>query len=225
MKYKNTVMGRFVDRPNRFIAHVLIDNVIETVHVKNTGRCRELLIPGVLVVLEKSDNESRKTAYDLVMVHKEGIGWVNIDSQMPNYLVNEWLQNKTEMFSDITFIKPEYKYGDSRIDFYMEGPERKVLMEVKGVTLEREGVCYFPDAPTERGIKHIHELIKAKNDGYETYLAFVIQMNGVSLVKANVGTHKAFGDALDAAIEAGVNVLMLQCFVDSDSIFIVEKNK
>lgn len=225
MKYKNTVLGRFVDRPNRFIAHVLIDNIIETVHVKNTGRCRELLIPGVLVVLEKSDNPDRKTAYDLVMVHKDGIGWVNIDSQMPNYLVNEWLRNKPENFSDIEFIKPEYKYGDSRIDFYMEGAGRKVLMEVKGVTLERDGVCYFPDAPTERGIKHIQELIKAQNSGYEAYLAFVIQMNGVSLVKANVDTHKAFGDALDSAMKAGVKVLMLPCFVDSTSIFIVEKNR
>ena len=225
MKYKNTVLGRFVDRPNRFIAHVEIDNIIETVHVKNTGRCRELLIPGVLVVLEKSDNPDRKTAYDLVMVHKDGIGWVNIDSQMPNYLVSEWLKNKPEVFEDIDFVRPEYKYGDSRIDFYMEGQSRKVLMEVKGVTLERDGVCYFPDAPTERGIKHIHELIKAQNNGYEAYLAFVIQMNGVNLVKANVGTHKAFGDALDAAIEAGVKVLMLPCFVDSTSIFIVEKNK
>lgn len=225
MKYMNTVLGRFVDRPNRFIAHVEIDNIIETVHVKNTGRCRELLIPGVLVVLEKSDNPDRKTAYDLVMVHKDGIGWVNIDSQMPNYLVNEWLKNKPEVFEDIDFVKPEYKYGDSRIDFYMEGQSRKVLMEVKGVTLEREGVCYFPDAPTERGIKHIHELIKAQNEGYEAYLAFVIQMNGVSLVKANVDTHRAFGDALDAAIEAGVKVLMLPCFVDSDEIFIVEKNR
>lgn len=225
MKYKNTVLGRFVDRPNRFIAHVEIDNIIETVHVKNTGRCRELLIPGVLVVLEKSDSPDRKTAYDLVMVHKDGIGWVNIDSQMPNYLVSEWLKNKPEVFEDIDFVKPEYKYGDSRIDFYMEGQSRKVLMEVKGVTLERDGVCYFPDAPTERGIKHIHELIKAQNNGYEAYLAFVIQMNGVNLVKANVGTHKAFGDALDAAIEAGVKVLMLPCFVDFDEIFIVEKNR
>lgn len=225
MKYKNTVLGRFVDRPNRFIAHVEIDNIIETVHVKNTGRCRELLIPGVLVVLEKSDNPDRKTAYDLVMVHKDGIGWVNIDSQMPNYLVNEWLKNKPEVFEDIDFVKPEYKYGDSRIDFYMEGAGHKVLMEVKGVTLEREGVCYFPDAPTERGIKHIHELIKAQNEGYEAYLAFVIQMNGVSLVKANVDTHRAFGDALDVAIEAGVKVLMLPCFVDFDEIFIVEKNR
>lgn len=224
MKYINTVMGRFVERPNRFIAHVEIDNRIEIVHVKNTGRCRELLIPGVLVVLEKSDNEKRKTAYDLVMVYKEGIGWVNIDSQMPNALVREWLEKKPIEFEDIELIKPEYKYGDSRIDFYLESSGRKILIEVKGVTLERDGICYFPDAPTERGIKHILELVKAKEVGYEAFLAFVIQMNGVSMVKANVETHRAFGEALEAAVNAGVNVLMLPCAVSSDEIFIVEKN-
>lgn len=224
MKYINTVMGRFVERPNRFIAHVEIDNRIEIVHVKNTGRCRELLIPGVLVVLEKSDNEKRKTAYDLVMVYKEGIGWVNIDSQMPNALVREWLEKKPIEFEDIELIKPEYKYGDSRIDFYLESSGRKILIEVKGVTLERDGICYFPDAPTERGIKHILELVKAKEAGYEAFLAFVIQMNGVSVVKANVETHRAFGEALEAAVNAGVNVLMLPCAVSSDEIFIVEKN-
>lgn len=224
MKYINTVMGRFVERPNRFIAHVEIDNRIEIVHVKNTGRCRELLIPGVLVVLEKSDNEKRKTAYDLVMVYKEGIGWVNIDSQMPNALVREWLEKKPIEFEDIELIKPEYKYGDSRIDFYLESSGRKILIEVKGVTLERDGICYFPDAPTERGIKHILELVKAKEAGYEAFLAFVIQMNGVSMVKANVETHRAFGEALAEAVNAGVNVLMLPCAVSSDEIFIVEKN-
>lgn len=225
MKYINTVMGRFVERPNRFIAHVEIDNRIEIVHVKNTGRCRELLIPGVLVVLEKSDNEKRKTAYDLVMVYKEGIGWVNIDSQMPNALVREWLEKKPIEFEDIELIKPEYKYGDSRIDFYLESSGRKILIEVKGVTLERDGICYFPDAPTERGIKHILELVKAKEAGYEAFLAFVIQMNGVSMVKANVETHRAFGEALEEAVNAGVNVLMLPCAVSSDEIFIVEKNR
>lgn len=224
MKYINTVMGRFVERPNRFIAHVEIDNRIEIVHVKNTGRCRELLIPGVLVVLEKSDNEKRKTAYDLVMVYKEGIGWVNIDSQMPNALVREWLEKKPIEFEDIELIKPEYKYGDSRIDFYLESSGRKILIEVKGVTLERDGICYFPDAPTERGIKHILELVKAKEAGYEAFLAFVIQMNGVSMVKANVETHRAFGEALAEAVNVGVNVLMLPCAVSSDEIFIVEKN-
>lgn len=218
MKYTNIQSAVFISRPNRFIAMVEIDGTIETVHVKNTGRCRELLIPGVKVMLEKSDNPTRKTLYDLVMVHKEGLGWINIDSQMPNYLVREWLVEQPEIFKDITFIRQEYTYGNSRMDFYMEGADKKVLMEVKGVTLERDGIGYFPDAPTERGVKHIRELIKAKEAGYEAYIAFVIQMNGITEVRPNIETHPEFGEALNEAKKAGVRVLFLGCQISMDEI-------
>ena len=165
MKYLKTLQAKFIDRPNRFIAHVDLNGIVETVHVKNTGRCKELLIKGVTVILEESDNESRKTKYDLIAVYKENFGLINIDSQAPNKVAKEWLESK-----DYTYIKPEYTYGNSRIDFYMEKDDRKYLMEVKGCTLERDGIGYFPDAPTERGVKHIYELIKAKEDGYEVLL-------------------------------------------------------
>lgn len=161
MKYNKTIQAKFIDRPNRFIAHVEVDGQVETVHVKNTGRCRELLLPGATVILSVADNPDRKTKYDLIAVYKEGIGLINMDSQAPNVVVGEYLAG----CNDITFIKPEYKYGDSRIDFYFEKGDMKCLMEVKGVTLERDGICYFPDAPTERGVKHIRELLKAKEEG------------------------------------------------------------
>jgi sugar fermentation stimulation protein A len=186
--------------------------------VKNTGRCRELLIPGVTVMLEKSNNPDRKTKYDLVMVYKENLGWVNIDSQMPNALVREWLESEPEEFSGLTLIKPEYTYGDSRVDFYLERGDEKILIEVKGVTLEIDGIGYFPDAPTERGVKHIRELIKAKREGYEAYIAFVIQMNGIKEVRANMNTHREFGVALEEAQKAGVKVLMLECNVSENEI-------
>ena len=218
MKYNNIYSAIFVSRPNRFIANVEIDGQIETVHVKNTGRCRELLIPGVEVMLEKSNNPARKTAYDLVMVYKDGLGWVNINSQMPNYLVKEWLTTNSQPFEDVKIIKPEYTYGNSRFDFYMESETRKVLMEVKGVTLERSGIGYFPDAPTERGVKHIKELIKAKQEGYDAYLAFVIQMNGIKEVRPNVDTHPEFGEALNEAEKAGVKVLFLLSEITRDEI-------
>lgn len=218
MKYFNIHPAIFISRPNRFIAQVEIDGTTQTVHVKNTGRCRELLIPGVKVMLEKSDNPTRKTLYDLVMVYKEGLGWVNIDSQMPNYLVKEWLMTKPEIFEDVTYIKPEYTYGNSRVDFYMERGDKKILMEVKGVTLERGGIGYFPDAPTERGVKHIRELIKARKSGYETYIAFVIQMNGIKEVRPNLETHKEFGEALQEAELAGVKILFLGCKISKDEI-------
>lgn len=220
MKYTNIYPAKFISRPNRFIANVEIDGRIETVHVKNTGRCRELLIPGVSVMLEKSNNPSRKTLYDLVMVYKEGLGWVNIDSQMPNYLVKEWLMSNPWQFRDITMIKPECSYGNSRVDFYIECQNRKILMEVKGVTLEMGGIGYFPDAPTQRGIKHINELIKATTEGYEAYLAFVIQMNGIKEVRPNINTHPEFGEAMDRAVKAGVQVLFLECEVKTDEVII-----
>ena len=208
MKYLKTLQAKFIDRPNRFIAHVDLNGNVETVHVKNTGRCKELLIKGVTVILEESDNESRKTKYDLIAVYKENFGLINIDSQAPNKVAKEWLESK-----DYTYIKPEYTYGNSRIDFYMEKDDRKYLMEVKGCTLERDGIGYFPDAPTERGVKHIYELIKAKEDGYEVSLAFVIQMEGVNEVLPNIETHPEFGVAIDDAKKAGVNIVFIKCRV------------
>lgn len=218
MKYTNVCPATFISRPNRFIATVDIEGTTETVHVKNTGRCRELLVPGVRVMLEKSSNHNRKTKYDLVMVYREGLGWVNIDSQMPNALVREWLELGPTEFSGLTLIKQEHTYGSSRFDFYMERGNEKILMEVKGVTLEIDGIGYFPDAPTERGVKHIRELVKAHKEGYESYIAFVIQMNGIREVRANVDTHKEFGEALEEAKRAGVKVIMLECSVGEDEI-------
>lgn len=218
MKYKKIVPGIFQSRPNRFIANVWIEDKLETVHVKNTGRCKELLLPGSKVILEVADQAKRKTKYDLVCVYKDGIGWVNIDSQAPNKVVKEWLEKQ-----DYTYIKPEYTYGESRIDFYMEKGNEKYLMEVKGCTLEIDKVGYFPDAPTERGVKHLKELTKAAKDGYHCMVAFVIQMEGIREVRANVNTHKAFGEAWEEAKEAGVQFLFLECKVMEDSLEIISK--
>lgn len=216
MKYKNIVSGIFIDRPNRFVAHVDIKGTVHSVHVKNTGRCKELLIPGVTVYLETSDNPARKTKYDLVAVEKAGFGLINIDSQAPNAVVKEWLQSQ-----DYDYIKPEYTYGNSRIDFYMEKGDDKFLMEVKGCTLEIDGMGYFPDAPTERGVKHLHELAAARSAGFNCILAFVIQMEGITEVRPNITTHPEFGQALDEAKAAGVEVLFLQCRVKKDSLEII----
>ena len=226
MKYKNVTRGFFIDRPNRFIAHVEIEGKIETVHVKNTGRCRELLLPGTPVILDISDNPARKTKYDLVVVEKKGIGLVNIDSQAPNKVVKEWLEKAPELFPEITCLKPEYKYGNSRIDFYFEHQGRKVLMEVKGVTLEKDGICYFPDAPTERGVKHVKELTGALEEGYECYVAFVLQMAQITEVYPYDEMHPEFGQALRAAEKAGVSILALGCEVGENSMLIdrVSKN-
>ena len=213
MKCRNTKTAPFGSRPNRFTAIVELDGQKETVHVKNTGRCRELLLPGAEVVLEKSDNPNRKTKYDLISVRKENIGCVNIDSQVTNKVMAEWLKTQ-----DYTLIRPEYTYGDSRIDFYMEKGEERYLMEVKGCTLEIDGIGYFPDAPTERGIKHLKELAKAVGKGYHAILAFVIQMNGITEVRPNMATHPAFGKALEEAKEAGVEVLFLPCRVTENTL-------
>ena len=220
MQYHKTIRAIFHSRPNRFIAKVFVDGVLETVHVKNTGRCKELLVPGATVVLEVSDNPARKTKYDLIAVYKDGLGLVNMDSQAPNKVVGEWLR-ESDYFTDLTFVKPEYTYGASRVDFYFEYAGKKVLMEVKGCTLEREGIGYFPDAPTDRGVKHLNELAAAVADGYEAYLAFVIQMPGIETVLPNVETHKEFGEALERAVEAGVKVLYLQCEIGEDYLRIV----
>lgn len=211
MKYYNMVRGKFVRRLNRFVAEVYIGEQMETVHVKNTGRCRELLLPEAEVMLELSDNPKRKTRYDLVSVYKDQLGWVNIDSQACNRVVDEWLLKQ-----QYSYIKPEYKYGDSRIDFYFEQGNEKFLMEVKGCTLEINGVGYFPDAPTERGIKHLRELAGAVSAGYNSILAFVIPMEGVTEVRPNMETHPAFGEALQEARKAGVEIWFFPCRVWED---------
>ena len=211
MKYENITEGRFLDRPNRFIAHVEIAGKTETVHVKNTGRCRELLLPGAAVRLEESDNPARKTRYDLVAVYKDRIGWINIDSQAPNKVVKEWLETL-----GLDRVSPEYTYGNSRIDFYMEKGDCRILMEVKGCTLEIDGIGYFPDAPTERGVKHLRELAAARQAGYECVVAFVIQMEGITEVRPYVEMQPEFGTALAEAEAAGVKVLFLPCEVGRD---------
>ena len=222
MKYPNIQKASFINRPNRFIAVVEIDGHKETVHVKNTGRCRELLVPGCEVWLTAPGNPDRKTKYDLVAVRKSNGILFNIDSQAPNKVVKEWLEKK-----DYSFVKPEFTYGDSRIDFYMEKsklnsstslePER-FLMEVKGCTLEIDGIGYFPDAPTERGVKHIRELIKAKKEGYSAAIAFVIQMEGVREVLPNIEMHPEFGTAMEDAKKAGVKIIYYMCRVEPDEL-------
>ena len=208
MMYRKTIEARFISRPNRFVAQVEVDGKIETVHVKNTGRCKELLLHGSRVILSEADNPSRKTRYDLIAVEKAGLGLVNIDSQAPNKVIAEWLAGR-----GYDLVQPEYTYGKSRIDFYMERGEQKYLLEVKGCTLECDGIGYFPDAPTERGVKHIHELIRARREGYWCGIAFVIQMPKVTEVRPNVETHPEFGVAWQEAVEAGVRILFLGCEV------------
>ena len=199
MKYKTIVPGTFLTRENRFVARVDMDGHIETVHVKNTGRCRELLREGAAIYLSESDNPARKTRYDLVSVVKESTGVLfNIDSQAPNKVVAEWLRKQ-----DYDVIIPEYAYGSSRIDFYMEKGNEKYLLEVKGCTLEKDGIGYFPDAPTVRGTKHLRELIRAAGEGYHAMVAFVIQMEGVSRVLPNTETDPLFAEALHDAKKAG----------------------
>ena len=194
MMYPNTVKGKFLDRPNRFVAHVELNGGTETVHVKNTGRCRELLLPGVPVVLARADNPNRKTQYDLIAVRKNGLGWVNMDSQAPNAVVLEWLKKQ-----EFDRIRPETVYGDSRIDFYMEKGRRKYLLEVKGCTLEIGGVGYFPDAPTERGRKHLLELAQARSAGYAAAVLFLVQRDDALCFSPNRETDPAFADALAEA--------------------------
>ncbi len=221
MKYNNIIAGRFVSRPNRFIALVEIGGQVETVHVKNTGRCKELLLPGSKVYLCRSDNPARKTRYDLVAVEKEtpqGTQIVNIDSQAPNAAAKEWLCGG--IFDENAILRSEVAFGSSRFDFCIEKGEKTSYLEVKGVTLEEDGIALFPDAPTERGVKHINELIECIKFGYEAYILFVIQMKGVVLLRPNDTTHRAFGDALRRAAAAGVKVLASDCIVTPDSMVI-----
>ena len=216
MKYERIETGKFIERPNRFIAYVEIAGQKETVHVKNTGRCAELLQPGATVYVQKADNPERKTQWDLIGV-KKGKRMINIDSQIPNKVVEEWIR-KENLFPHATLIRPETTYKQSRFDLYVEEGERKIFIEVKGVTLEIDGVVKFPDAPTERGVKHIKELCEALEDGYEAYVFFVIQMKGVKYFTPNMVTHAAFGDALRNAQEQGVRILAYDCKVGKDSI-------
>lgn len=213
MRYENIVKGRFLARPNRFVAHVEIDGREEICHVKNTGRCRELLVRGYTVYLDKAKNPDRKTKYDLVAVEK-GRRLVNMDSYAPNIAAREFLP---KIFQNCT-ITPEYTYGNSRFDFYIEGTDRKILLEVKGVTLENDGVVMFPDAPTERGLKHVNELISCMENGYEAYLLFVVQMDKVKYFTPNYGTHPEFGEALKKASQKGVKLLAYDCAVTPDGM-------
>lgn len=275
MKYQNIREGHFISRPNRFIAKIDIDGQEEVVHVKNTGRCAELLVPGAKVYVQdsqpkaselvladgrtsdseqlqkemqvdvsaKSTNKgkTRKTRWDLIAVRK-GDRLINMDSQVPNKIVKEWLEqgrfvqgslrknsseednserenwNLSNLVGEITKIQPEYTYGQSRIDLYVEAGERKILIEVKGVTLEENGIVRFPDAPSERAVKHVHELKEAIKEGYECYVFFVIQMSGVRYFTPNMDTHPEFGEALQEATEAGVHVVAYDCLVGEDEI-------
>ena len=219
MKYKNTVVGEFISRPNRFIANVMIDGEEHVCHVKNTGRCRELLVPGCKVILEKSDNPSRRTAYDLVAVYKNEM-LINMDSQAPNKVLGEWVAGGG-FSDDVTLIKPECTYKNSRFDFYIEVDGKGIFAEVKGVTLEENGVVLFPDAPTERGVKHIRELIDAAENGYETYIFFVIQMEKCLYFVPNEKMHPDFAEALRLAQSKGVNIRALNCRVSENELSII----
>ena len=221
MRYKETEKAVFLKRPNRFIAEVEIQGKRETVHVKNTGRCKELLIPGAEVILEKSGNPNRKTKYDLICVNKQG-RLVNMDSQIPNKAAEEWIK-KGGLFPEEVTIRPEKKYGNSRFDLYVESPVRRAFVEVKGVTLEENNIVRFPDAPTVRGIKHVEELIHCMEEGYEAYLLLVIQMKGVKKFMPNWDTQPEFGQALIKAEKAGVKILARDCLVTEDTIEIQEE--
>ncbi len=218
MKYENIHEGIFITRPNRFIAHVEMGDQIEICHVKNTGRCKELLLPGARVFVSRSNNPLRITKFDLVAVYK-GERLINMDSQAPNKVFLEYLRSGWYI-SGITYMRSEAKYGGSRVDFYVEAGPRKIFIEVKGVTLEENGVAMFPDAPTERGV--LNELAACMQDGYEAQVVFVIQMRGVAYFTPNNRTHAAFGEALAAAAAAGVKAVALDCDVKPDCLNIRE---
>ena len=221
MHYENMEPAVFISRPNRFVAYVEQAGKQEICHVKNTGRCRELLIPGAELYVQRSDNPARKTDLDLISV-KKGAQWVNMDSQAPNKAVAEWLKNGGFGTKEI-LVRPEYKYENSRFDFYLETEGRKAFMEVQGVTLEEDGTARFPDAPTERGVKHIRELMRCLDDGYEAYILFVIQMKGVHAFEPNDRTHPAFGETLREAAGKGVRILAYDCLVKPDEMTIDQR--
>jgi len=221
MKYKNILQGAFIERPNRFIAKVLVNGAEETVHVKNTGRCRELLVKGCTVYLAEADNPARKTRFDLVAVEKVRengeIVLINMDSQLPNTAVYEWI-SRSGIFSADAEIRREVTHGDSRFDLFVRDSGRQTFIEVKGVTLESNGVAMFPDAPTERGAKHLRGLADAVAEGYEAYVVFVIQLNEVHAFEPNGTTDPHFADELSKAVSRGVNVIAVNCRVTPDSI-------
>lgn len=223
MRYKNIVKGEFISRPNRFIANVKIDGEIYKCHVKNTGRCRELLVPGCEVWLEHCKSENRKTEYSLITVNKNG-KLINMDSQAPNNAAEEWIKGGG-LIPDIQLLKREQKWGDSRFDFYFETENEKAYAEVKGVTLEENGVVMFPDAPTGRGVKHVKELCRLKEEGFGAYLIFVIQMKNVKYFTPNIKTHKEFAEALCQAEKAGVSIVAADCFVTPDTMEIRDRVK
>ncbi len=216
MKYENIRRAKFISRTNRFIANIEIDGKNEICHIKNTGRCKELLTHNADIFVQEFDSKIRKTKYDLISVYK-GERLINMDSQVPNKVFNEWVL-KSSMFENIKLIKAEQKYNNSRFDFYIEADAKKIFVEVKGVTLEEGGVVMFPDAPTERGLKHLNELSHCIDEGYEAYLVFIVQMKNVEYFTPNVKTHKEFADALIKSNLKGVNIIALDCEVKEDSI-------
>ena len=219
MKYNNIYKGKFIERPNRFIAICEINGANEICHVKNTGRCRELLVKGTVVYLEKSSNPNRKTQYDLVSVEKNG-KLINIDSQIPNFVVAESIN---KIFKDVISVNQEYKYGNSRFDIYVETKTERIFVEVKGVTLENDGVVRFPDAPTERGVKHLKELQKAVVEGYRACVVFLVQMRGVKYFEPNIETHLAFANELKKASENGVETFVYDSIVTPEEIIMNNK--
>ena len=217
MKYENIVKAAFLERRNRFVAQIRLNGRTESVHVKNTGRLAELLTPGAEVWLTAPGTPARKTRFDLIAVRKENGVLFNVDSQAANRVVGEWLVHQ-----GFDRVVPEYRYGDSRIDFYMERGGKRYLLEIKGCTLERDGIGYFPDAPTERGVKHLRELQNAALSGYQAAFGFVIQMDGVDEVRPNLETHPAFGAALAEAEQSGVRVLHFRCHVEPGRLEITD---
>lgn len=216
MEYTNMKKAIFLDRPNRFIATIEIEGQQEICHVKNTGRCRELLISGAELFVQEQDKTNRKTKYDLISVRK-GERLINIDSSAPNRIFQEWLP-QSRLFHNATLVRPEQRFGASRFDFYLELGGCRAFAEIKGVTLEEDGVAMFPDAPTERGVKHLRELTACMEAGYSAYLVFIVQMKGVRYMQANWKTHPEFGHGLRSAKKAGVQILALDCAVTETGI-------
>ena len=217
MRYQRVIPGKFLSRPNRFIALVEVGGETVVAHVKNTGRCKELLVPGVTVYLQRADAPARKTLYDLIAVEKGSL-LINMDAQAPNKVFAEWA--RSGVLSGLTLLRPETTWGSSRFDFYWESAAEKGFVEVKGVTLERDGGAYFPDAPTERGVKHLKELTAARQQGYPAAVCFVIQMKGVDFFSPNDETHPEFGDTLRMAARSGVDIWAYDCLVTPDTLSI-----
>ncbi len=216
MIYENIRHAVFLNRPNRFIANIEIDGRVEPCHVKNTGRCLELLTNRAELIVQENCSPLRKTKFDIISVYKSS-RLINMDSQVPNKVFAEWVKSSS-LFNDITQLKPEHSFGSSRFDFFIEADGRKIFVEVKGVTLEEDGVVRFPDAPTQRGVKHLHELTESLRLGFDAYIAFVIQMKDVKYLEPNWATHPEFGYALREAVKQGVKVIALDCIVGENSI-------